>query len=136
MSKGHNCTLLCFSMTVVMLVNLACLCHGCVWWPSATSSKATLADLAGTYTYEYENRTVTVHFNADATFEIVDSPSLSGTGTWEISEEAEIVLKYQEPSVYVANPGWYVTGGILGGGFSIIGGEGDPDTWNGLTRVP
>ena len=134
MSKRHRCTLVCSSIVVAML-SIACLCPGCVWWPPAAASKPAVADLAGTYTYEYENRTVTVYFNADATFEIVDSPSLSGTGTWEINEEAEIVLKYQEPSVYVANPGWYVTGGVLGGGFSIIGGEGDPDTWNGLIRV-
>jgi len=96
----------------------------------------TTADLAGTYTYKYEGETVTVYLNADGTFKIVNSPSLSGTGTWEIGEEAAIILKYQEPHTGVVNPGWYVTGGVLGGGFSIIGGEGDPDTWNGLIRVP
>jgi hypothetical protein len=92
-------------------------------------------DLAGTYTYKYRDRTVTVYLNADGTFEILGSPSFSGTGVWKIDEGAEIVLVYQEPRSGVLTPGWYVTGGVLWGGFSIIGGEGDPDTWNGLIQV-
>jgi hypothetical protein len=114
---------------LVAIINIACLC---IWWPPPTSSEVTPADLAGTYTYQYEGITVTVYLNADSTFEIVNSPSFSGGGTWDINQEAEIVLSYQEPTTYTATPGWYVTGGILNGGYSIIGGEGDPDTWNGL----
>lgn len=133
--RGKHRYVLAFFPIVTAILSIACLCHSCVLWPPPTSSEITPADLAGTYIYKYEGKTITVLLNADGTFEIVGSPSFSGTGTWEVDEEAKIVLKYQEPSAYTVIPGWYVTGGILGGGFSIIGGEGDPDTWNGLIPV-
>lgn len=124
-------TIVCIAF-LVAVANVACLC---MYWPSPTDSTISSTDLAGTYTYQFEGGTITVYLNADSTFEIVDSPSLSGEGTWDVNEEAEIVLYYQEPTSYTAIPGWYVIGGMLGRSFSIIGGEGDPDLWNGLTRV-
>lgn len=131
MMKKRRYVMICTALFVA-IINVACLC---AWWPPPASSEVTPAELAGTYTYQYEGRTVTVHLNTDSTFEIVGSPSFTGRGTWNINQEAEVVLAYQEPATYTAIPGWYVTGGVLGGGYSIIGGEGDPDTWNGLTPV-
>ncbi len=104
----------------------------CGWLPDPTTRSVTLADLAGRYTYTVGEQTVTVQLNADGTFEIANSPTLTcSQGTWELNQ-AEITLEC--PGKYLVS-GWYVTDGAEGA-FAILGGEGDPDTWDGLQRVP
>jgi hypothetical protein len=120
-------------LLLLSVLQIACFCQSCVWWPPPTSADITAADLAGEYTYEYEGQTVTVYLNDNSTFEIVGSPTLSGSGVWDVGAGAEIVLRYEKPSPGIATLGWYVTG--WRGAFSIIGGEGDPDLWNGFVRV-
>ncbi len=114
----------------VLALGLACQCLPVL--PDPTSKTVPLDQIAGNYTYQYNDQTVTVHLNVDGTFEILDSLASSGVGTWQL-DGAEITLHYSSPPKLVS--GWYVYEDD-DGEFAIMGGEGDPDGWSGLRRAP
>lgn len=120
------------TITLVVITALILACGGCSLMPDPTSRTVTPADIAGIYTYVTDDgNVVTVHFNADGTIEIENSAQYSGSGTWTL-DGAEISF-HINGRVFVS--GWYVTD-TEDGGFAILGGEGDPDGWDAMHRVP
>ncbi len=128
--KKHLRTTIAVTLLVMTVLILAC--AGCSYLPDPTTRTVTPADIAGTYTYVTDDdNVVTVHFNADGTIEIENSAQYSDSGTWTL-DGAEISFDIKDR---VLASGWYVTD-TEDGGFAIMGGEGDPDGWEGMQRVP
>lgn len=99
--------------------------------PRPTSRPVTMEDVAGRWAYGYQEHDVMVHLNADGSFIIENSPSWSGAGTWSIVG-TDLELVYDHGLTYL---GWYIIDG-RGSDFAIVGGDGDPDGWGILGRVP
>lgn len=114
------------ALVFVWLVGMAC--RG--FLPDPTSRSVAVADLAGTYTYSYAGSEVLVHLLADGTFEIANSATYSGTGTWSL-DGATLTFEFDAGGTM---SGWYVVDGVEGS-FDILGGESDPDTWGTLKKL-
>lgn len=99
--------------------------------PRPTSRPVTMEDVAGRWTYGYQEHDVMVHLNADGSFVIENSPSWSGAGTWSI-DGTDLKFVYDHGLTVF---GWYIIDG-RGNDFTILGGDGDPDGWGILDRVP
>jgi hypothetical protein len=113
-----------FAMLIV-LVLLSLACGVCVYLPSPSDKAVTRSLMAGTYEYEYQDKTVTVYLGEYGDFSITNSNALEGNGKWFL-DGSDIVLLYNEKeSEY--EPGWYVSEYF--GEFKILGGEGDADYW-------
>jgi hypothetical protein len=118
-------------VAVGLLAMLSMACGILPWMPSPTSRPVTMADGAGRWTYGYQDHMVTVHLNADGTFIIENSPSQSGAGIWSLVGP-DIEFAYDDGGRMW---GWYIID-RRDGDFAIMGGEGDPDGWGVLARVP
>lgn len=106
--------------------------------PDPTHKPVSPADIAGAYTYQTDpDETVSVTLNPDGTFGMAGTSGMTGLGTWRL-DGAQIVLAYTafSPATRDQPGGWYVYDDQDSGGFAIMGGEGDPDAWPGLSRAP
>lgn len=118
-------------IAVGLLAVLSTACGILPWMPSPTSRPVTMADVAGRWTYGYQEHMVIVQLNADGTFIIENSPESSGVGTWSLVGP-DIEFAYDDGARMCC---WYIID-RREGDFAIMGGDGDPDGWGGLFRVP
>jgi hypothetical protein len=116
---------------LAVLTALRLACGACTYLPSSTERQVKIADIAGIYEYQYNGRTVTIHLEADGTFEIENSTRRAGHGTWYV-DGADIVLNYDEPRPDTIRE-WYVSESF--GKLEIVGGEADPDLWYFMRKV-
>ena len=127
MIKSRHLNALILGLLLVAAVSWSC--GGLM--PDASTRTFKAADLAGTYTYTYQGTTTTVSLQANGTFQITNSAAYTCKhGSWTLTG-SDITLDCQgKYSIH----GWYVIDEFSGVGFRIMGGEGDPDSWQGLGR--